>query len=434
MFKRKSFYPFEIIETQTCVSSCSITQSESGICKINYISEDENNKEVEEKAVENVKEELTNGYNTSNIDSGKNVVIEQKDSTITITTTENQKNEKSSNSTTIDLGDCETKIKDEYDIPKDKSLYILKIDVKQKDIKIPKIAYEVYYPLYGDNLIKLNLTACKDSKIEISIPVPLTDDIDKINPASDYYNDICYTYTSKDGTDISLSDRKKDFVENGLTLCGEDCDFKVYNYTTGKSTCSCDVQTNQTTKIGDIVFDKDKLYDRFTNIKNIANINVLKCYKSIFNLDAYKYNYANLIMISIIFFFLITFFILYCKDYYYLKKILDMIVYFKLNVHLIKIFLEKKKREEKIKIKHFKNISLTKNPKIENKRKTIICNKSKEFNNDLKLPIPLYLQYKNKSNPTKKNKKNRKVYNNILITNNIISSNKEILNKNNNKK
>ena len=44
-------YPFEIIETQTCVSNWSITQSESGICKINYISEDENNKEVEEKAV-----------------------------------------------------------------------------------------------------------------------------------------------------------------------------------------------------------------------------------------------------------------------------------------------------------------------------------------------------------------------------------------------
>ena len=44
-------YPFKIIETQTCVSNWSITQSESGICKINYISEDENNKEVEEKAV-----------------------------------------------------------------------------------------------------------------------------------------------------------------------------------------------------------------------------------------------------------------------------------------------------------------------------------------------------------------------------------------------
>ena len=35
------------------------------------------------------------------------------------TTTENQKNEESSNSTAIDLGDCETKIKDEYDIHKE---------------------------------------------------------------------------------------------------------------------------------------------------------------------------------------------------------------------------------------------------------------------------------------------------------------------------
>ena len=163
--KTKEFYcevkcskenPFEIIETQTCVSSCSITQRESGMCKINYISEDENiNKEVEEKAIENVKEELTNGFNTSNIDSGKNVVIGQKHSTIAITSTENQKKEKTSNSnsTTIDLWDCEAKIKDEYGIPKNKSLYILKIDVKQEGFEIPKIAYEVYYPLFGDNLI-----------------------------------------------------------------------------------------------------------------------------------------------------------------------------------------------------------------------------------------------------------------------------------------
>ena len=382
------------------------------------------------------------------------MVIEQKHSTITITTTKNQKNEKLSNSTTIDLGDCETKLKNEYNISKDKSLYILKIDVKQESIKIPKIAYEVYYPLFGDNLIKLNLTACKDSKIEFSIPVALTDDIDKINPASDYYNDICYTYTSKDGTDISLSDRKNDFVKNDLSLCEENCDLKVYNFTTGKSICSCNIQTNQTTKIGDIIFDKDKLYDKFTNIKNIANINVLKCYKSIFNLVAYKYNYANLIMISIIFFFIITFFIFYCKDYYYLKKIIDMIVYFKLNELLVKIFLEKKRRKDKIKLKHSKNIMLAKNIKIKNERKEIIYNKAKEFNNNLKLPIPPNPQYKkslkkyksinlkrqkldkysldgNKSKPNKKNKKNRKVYNNILNTNNKISFHKEILNKNN---
>ena len=113
-------------------------------------------------------------------------------------------------------------------------------------MKIPKIAYEVYYPLFGDNLIKLNLTVCKDSKIEISIPVVLTNDIDQINPASEYYNNICYTYTSEDGTDISLSDRKNNFVNNNLTICEEDFNFNGYNYKTGKTSCSCKVQTNQT--------------------------------------------------------------------------------------------------------------------------------------------------------------------------------------------
>ena len=146
--------------------------------------------------------------------------------------------------TTIDLGECEYKIKDEYNIPKNKSLYILKIDVKQEGLKIPKIEYEVYYPLFGRELIKLNLTVCENSKIDLSIPVILSDSLDKINSSSDYYNDICYTYTSEDGTDISLSDRKKDFIKNNLTVCEEDCDFSDYDYSNGKAICSCKVKTN----------------------------------------------------------------------------------------------------------------------------------------------------------------------------------------------
>ena len=280
------------------------------------------------------------------LDKGENVVISQKDSTITISTSENQKNEKSSNTTSIDLGECEDKIKDEYHIPKNKSLYILKIDVKQDGLKIPKIAYEVYYPLFGGNLIKLNLTACQESKIDLSIPVVLSDDLDKVNQSSNYYNDICYTYTSEDGTDISLSDRKKDFVNNNMTVCEEDCDFTDYNYTTGKAIYSCKVKVNSTTKIGDIIIDKDKLYNSFTNLKNIANINVLKCYKLIFQLDAFKYNYANLIMMCIILLFLVTLITLICKDYYNQKKIIDIMVYFKIHQDLVKQFLAKQREEE----------------------------------------------------------------------------------------
>ena len=75
-------------------------------------------------------------------------------------------------------------------------------------MKIPKLEYEVYYPLYNsNNLTKLDLNLCKDSKIEISIAVSINDSLDKYNPKSSYYNDICSKATSESGTDIPLKDR-----------------------------------------------------------------------------------------------------------------------------------------------------------------------------------------------------------------------------------
>ena len=138
-----------------------------------------------------------------------------------ITNSENQRRQKTLNIslTTIDLGECETKLKQEYNISKNKSLYIFKVDILQDGLKIPKIEYEVYYPLHGKNLIKLNLTICQGVKMEFLIPVNINQEMDQINVSSGYYNDICYTYTSKEGTDISLKDRIKQFVDNNLTVC-----------------------------------------------------------------------------------------------------------------------------------------------------------------------------------------------------------------------
>ena len=448
-------YPFEIVETQDCVNNCTITQRNKGICKINY-QPDENeensevNKEIEEQAVENVKEELTKDFNTSDIDKGENIVIQQKDSTITISTTKNQKNEKDSNTSTINLGDCENKIKDAYGISRDKYLYILKIDVRQEGLKVPKIEYEVYYPLFGGSLIKLNLTACENSKIELSIPVELTESLDKINSSSKYYNDICYTFTSENGTDISLSDRKKEFINNNLTVCEEDCTFTGYNYSTGKAICSCKVKTNSTVKVIGVTIDKDKLYQSFTNIKNIANINVLKCYNLIFTVNALKSNYANLILIFVILLFLICLVIFYCKDYYYLIKILNTIVYFKNNPLLVKKFNIRMKKENEIGEQKYNTNQETQNYNIKNhikhnRKKTKKNNfpqlRQKQrinINDYIKsLPCPLYSQYLNLklSNPIKrksiiiinsmKNKINIKNYNKNKNKNNIIINNLE---------
>ena len=56
--------------------------------------------------------------------------------------------------------------------------------------------------------------------------------MDKLNNNSAYYNDICYNTQSPNGTDISLKDRKNEYVNN--TVCQEDCQFTHYDYATKK--------------------------------------------------------------------------------------------------------------------------------------------------------------------------------------------------------
>ena len=94
------------------------------------------------------------------------------------------------------------------------------------------------------NLTKLDLTLCEGSKVEISITVKINDNLDKYNPKSGYYNDICYKVTSQSRTDISLKDRRSEFVENNMTLCEENCDLINYDYTNEKVKCSCDIKIN----------------------------------------------------------------------------------------------------------------------------------------------------------------------------------------------
>ena len=206
-------------------------------------------KEEEIKAkdimIKNVEKGFTSGkYNTSDLESGKNDIIKQGDMTITLTTTNNQKNgqSKKDNLTNIDLGECENILKNIYNIPETEHIYIKKIDVIIEGMKIPKIEYDVYAKINNENiLVKLNLSYCENSKIDLSVPVELNEDIDKLNSSSGYYNDLCYTATSDIGTDIILNDRKNEFISNNKTVCQDECIFSNYDYDAKKAKCSCRV-------------------------------------------------------------------------------------------------------------------------------------------------------------------------------------------------
>ena len=76
-------------------------------------------------------------------------------------------------------------------------------------MKTLKVEYDVYAKLFENNLVKLNLSVCGKSKISISIPIKINGHLEKYNSSSAYYNDICYTTTSEDGTDILLKDRQR---------------------------------------------------------------------------------------------------------------------------------------------------------------------------------------------------------------------------------
>ena len=134
-------------------------------------------------------------------------------------------------------------------------LLILLLEKNEEGMKIPKIEYEVYYPSNSGNLSKLNLTVCTGMKADVYIPVKINDDIEKYNSSSDYYNDVCSKTTSEFGTDISLTDRKNNFINNNMTLCEEECELVEYNYTTAKAKCSCNIKLN-IPFINKIKFDK----------------------------------------------------------------------------------------------------------------------------------------------------------------------------------
>ena len=216
--------------------------------------------------------EINNGIDKT--DSGDNLLV-------ILTSTFNQKINKDKNNISINLGECENLLKEDYNISYNDSLYILQILYEEEGMKIPKVEYEIYYPLDNNNLTKLNLTICKDKKIEISIAVKIDDELDKYNSSGGYYNDICYKTTSGSGTDIILKDRRNEFIDNNMTLCEEKCVLIDYNYEKERAICSCDIKLSIPENY-DIKFDKKEILKSIIDIKNIANLNILKCYKIVF--------------------------------------------------------------------------------------------------------------------------------------------------------
>ena len=135
--------------------------------------ETENKTELIQNMINNILDQL----NIADIDNGIDKKLNDKNISVIMTSTKNQKKNENEKIITMNLGECENILKTEYNISENDSLYILQIIAEEEGMKSPKMEYEVYYPFYNNinNLTKLNLNLCKGTKIEISIPVKIDD-------------------------------------------------------------------------------------------------------------------------------------------------------------------------------------------------------------------------------------------------------------------
>ena len=240
---------------------------------------------------------------------------------------------------TLNLGKCEEALKNEYHIAKDKSLVIYKTDIKSDDYSTTYVQYKIYHP---DTLAPLDYhKVCSKDTISISIPVNLNDNTKKVIESSNnsgynifdgndsFYNDICTTYTSENGTDVSLNDRKNLIEESGgkVNYCQKGCKTKYYNNSNSKVKCDCEIQyTKSISNLTDISFSDDILLTLIDGLK-FSNYLVLKCYKLLFDFESLKTN-IGFILMSIIFISIIIIFFIYIakginKIDYYIKAVLS---------------------------------------------------------------------------------------------------------------
>ena len=183
----------------------------------------------------------------------------------------------------------------------------------------------------------------------------------KYDPNSEFYTDNCFSYTSENGTDIILDDRKKEYSNNNLSLCQNNCNYTGYDKENKQSSCDCNAK-NKMDLISEIVDNPNKLSndfdsDKSTSSSTSSNIISIKCTKALFSKEGLKNNISSYILIIFIMQFLLSI-ILFIKCGYQL-----------LNEEIKKILNEKEKINKQNMINNIGTLTI---PKKKTKKKMLM--------------------------------------------------------------
>ena len=325
----------------------------------------------------------------------------------------------------VDLGNCETILKNYYHIGQNDSLIIVTLEKVSNVSSERAMQYEVFEPY---NKTKLNLSICDNTTISIFVPVVLSEELQNLyNQAKEngydlfdlngaFYNDMCTPFTTPNGTDILLSDRITYYFHNNETLCQSNCEFSNYNFETQYLECTCDTTNSEIANKNIEELTPETIYESFYDVLKFSNYKVLWCYKLAFHINSVTINKGSIIAIV---YFIIYFIFLLIYAFKGIKS-------FQLSIaqKVMKNPLGQKEDlniVNKIDIKNFKRKNTNFNTESSTKRKMNTKNKTHKpiMNKTTKLLT-------NKNFPPKKNTKSVTIFapNNKSLQNNKNSRNK----------
>jgi len=293
-----------------CQKGYFITNTKSLDCCDYYDNEAHCDLNSTENNNELINKEIMNAYNEAllNIEDKDYKIVQTKHMALQFSTVEEQLKNKTEKVSSIDLGECENKLREQEGLNETEQFIMIKLDVMNLTSKAVHVQYEIFNPL---NFSKVSLDICSNITIKMTVPVILEDTqlslISHIETSGynvfditdDFYNDVCSTYKAQNGADMTLSARKVRIYDNikEISLCQKGCEFEKFETNTSKAVCNCNIQKNETvTDVEKISFDKSEFFDGFYSTLFNSNFRVLKCVKLLFSIKGIKSNYGFYLM------------------------------------------------------------------------------------------------------------------------------------------
>ena len=281
--------------------------------------------------------------------------------------------------TRLNFKECYKLLRKKYGI---NNFVIIVIDL-YKQSQLPYTYYSFYHPVTGDLLNSkicsntsiekiINLLNLKTDNYEIKKTL-LSQGIDIFNSSSPFFTNICFNFDYPKRKDITLNQRTLLLYDN-IQLCDNGCNTKGINFTNYQAICECSSSSNN---LDNGLID-NFISEKIIEILRTTNIEVLKCYKDVFEYEHFKKNYGSITILVLIFIQTIFILIYYLKDSFEMKRYTFGLIYAFIN------YINDKTSKNNIinnnQIKKDVNIDYKKEIKIGNQKSDDSRNNSVLFN------------------------------------------------------